>query len=151
MEKEKCHESEPANAVAETLERLAKEADRERQSVGYPDRCGKIRYSDTVRHLVAEALGYGFSLNIVARASGVSTQSLHKWCEVKPPSLFRELRIVPSQGPEQSATSPLEKQESLEEPTRSVEFILPSGVRVIVNRQDLDANLLGLFIGTKGA
>ena len=151
MEKAKCCVSEPLNSVAMVLERLTKEANHERQAIGYPERRGKIIYSNTVRQLAAEAIKHGFSATVIAKAAAVSVQSVEKWSKQKPQSLFRELRIVPVQNPEREVITSDEKRDPPDDTFRSLEFVLPSGVRVLVNRRDLDANLLSLFMSAKGA
>jgi len=151
MESANCLERDRVHTVTDTLERLAKEANRERRAIGYPERQGKITYSNTVRQLAREALGLGFSPGVIASTATVTPQTVQKWFKETSEAPFRELRIVPLSVPGGEAAVLMEKCEPLAEVVRRLEFILPSGVRVLMNRQDLDAELLELFSPSKGA
>jgi hypothetical protein len=152
MEATKSHDSGHAHPIVDVLERLAREANHERQAIGYPDRCGKISYSQAVRHLAAEAFLHGFSANVIASTAGVQVQTAQKWSKVEQDAPFRELRIVPSHEPESGlGQKDAEEQERGRGGSRrSLEFVFPSGVRLFISRDDIDEALLGIIIRGTG-
>lgn len=150
MESANRFEREQAHTVKDALERLAKEANRERRAIGYPERQGKIIYSNTVRQLAREARELGFSSGVIASTAMVTPQTVQKWFKETPQPPFRELRIVPSAVPGEESSISLEKRETSAEAARRLTIILPSGVRVLMDRQDLDAELLGLLSLARG-
>lgn len=141
--------SERDGAIADTLQRLAKEANRERQAAGYPHRNGKICYSNNVRQLAMTALGHGFSPSIVANAAVVTVQSVLKW-QKECHSTFRELRIEPEMCHEQANRALTKNDVIARDSERRIEFVFPSGLRVFVGRQDMDASLIALFSASLG-
>jgi hypothetical protein len=96
------------------------------------------------------ALHEGIGFSEVATAAKVTTRTIRNWHSQTKNKSFRELKIVPAKGEEPAPENFGEKLLPQKNDSIFLEFLLPSGVRVLINRRDLDASLFAIFMGSKG-